>query len=97
MKDEDFSINAFNRLISGSGRINADVFTQKIERELKLKTDDNYKIFLDSISLPNGDVSYTKFEEGFVKEEKVQRALEVHTMHFISLFGDSLMINLNRI
>ncbi|KAL4486335.1 hypothetical protein ABPG72_007121 [Tetrahymena utriculariae] len=75
MQDTSISMNAFNRLISGSDRISQDDFAYKIERELGLRKDDNYQIFLESISHKNGDISFTKFEEGYIKEEKALKAL----------------------
>jgi len=67
----------FNRLIVGSDRINADDFTEKVKRDLRLVPDESYKTFMEAISLPNGDVSFLKFQEGYLKEEKAQRALAV--------------------
>lgn len=37
--------------------------------------DESYKTFLEAISLPNKDISYTKFEDGYMREEKAQRVL----------------------
>lgn len=68
MKDRDVSLNLFNRLLRGSDRINYEEFKQKIAEDLRLFLDDNFKVFINFISLSNGDVSYTKFEEGYGKE-----------------------------
>lgn len=68
--NSNLSISLFNRLIIGSDRINAEDFTEKITRDLRLVPDESYKTFMEAISLPNGDVSFMKFQEGYLKEEK---------------------------
>lgn len=85
MKEDNVPMNVFNRIISGGDRIRVEQFKGIIERELRLKIDDNFTIFLDSISAPNGDVSYNKFEDGYAKEEKAMQALQVINFLFLDI------------
>ncbi|EGR32198.1 hypothetical protein IMG5_092650 [Ichthyophthirius multifiliis] len=76
MEKKEIGLETFTRQIQNNDQLNRKQFIDTIQYQLNLKEDQTFEQFLEEISLPNNDISFSKFEIGYKKELKANQILQ---------------------